>query len=92
MLDLTGVMVFNLSIPKRLKLPPKLHTLKFRNSEISIYDSGIQRLILDQKQKLIELDLSIMPVCYAFLWDISTKLKKLEYLNLCGKLSPKFKS
>lgn len=85
-LDLTGVMVFDNCISPDLKLPPKLQTLKLRNSEFSPYDDGIQRLILDHKKLLTELDLSIMHVCYHFLKKIAKQLKKLEYFNLCGKL------
>lgn len=85
MLDLTGVNAFALAIPTHLRLPPKLHTLKLRNSDISLFDIGVQRLILAQKERLIELDISIKPLSLGFLWKIAEQLKKLQYFNLCGK-------
>lgn len=84
-LDLTGVEVFYANILPENKLPPKLHTLILRDSKFSLYNDRIQQLILDHREQLTELDLSIMPLCYDLLWKIAKQLKKLEYFNLCGK-------
>lgn len=84
-LDLTGVLVLDSRyMAQDRALPRKVTRFVLRDSEISIYNDGILRIIKEQKI-LEELDLGLTHVTLPILTSLSKALPQLKSLSLAGK-------